>query len=252
MKSQKNNISYWVLYLAMPVIVLLIWQGLAVAGFIKPYTMPAPTAIVKAAIQYGTSGKLASYIGISILRVVEGFVAGLILAFLLGIASGLSRRIEIITDFCLQILRPIPPIAWIPLAILWFGIGESSKIFIIFIGAFFPIFITIVDGIKAIDHKYYELARVYEVPKRQFILHVMIPGALPAIMTGIRVGMGNAWVCVVAAEMIGATQGVGFMLMDGRSMSRPDVVILGMLLVGIIGKWMDDILLYIRRRVVVR
>ncbi|WP_301861245.1 ABC transporter permease [uncultured Megasphaera sp.] len=252
MKTTKRSLSYWLLYLAMPVLVLIIWQGLAVAGIIKPYTMPAPSAIVKAAIQYGESGKLAAYIGISVLRVIEGFLAGLVVAFILGIASGLSRRVEIFTDFCLQILRPIPPIAWIPLAILWFGIGELSKIYIIFVGAFFPVFVTIVDGIKAIDKKYYELAQVYEVPKKQFILHIIIPGALPAIMTGIRVGMGNAWVCVVAAEMIGATKGVGFMLMDGRSLSRPDIVILGMLLVGCIGKIMDDVLLYIRRRVVVR
>lgn len=249
---QKKTVRYWLWYAALPILVLIIWQSLDAAHIIKPYTMPSPVAIVKATIEYIQNGKLVGDIVISLVRVIEGFLAGLVIAFGIGIASALSQKVEIFTDFCLQILRPIPPIAWIPLAILWFGIGETSKVFIIFIGAFFPIFVNIVDGIKAIDRKYYELAAVYEVPKRDFIRHVIIPGALPAIMTGIRIGMGNAWVCVVAAEMIGATKGVGFMLTDGRSMSRPDVVILGMLLVGIVGKLMDDVLLRIRQKVVVR
>ena len=251
-KQEKRTVQYWLLYASMPILVLAVWQGLDAANIIKPYTMPSPVAIVQATIEYIQNGKLFGDIAISLIRVLEGFFAGLAIAFVIGIAAALSRKVEIFTDFCLQILRPIPPIAWIPLAILWFGIGETSKVFIIFIGAFFPIFVNIVDGIQAIDKKYYELAAVYEVPKWQFIRHVIIPGALPAIMTGIRVGMGNAWVCVVAAEMIGATQGVGFMLTDGRSMSRPDVVILGMLLVGIVGKIMDDVLLRIRAKVVVR
>ncbi len=118
-------------------------------------------------------------------------------------------------------------------------------------GAFFPIFINTVDGIKNIDAKYFELAQVYEVPKMKLIRKIVIPGALPQIMTGIRLGLGNAWVCVVAAEMIGATTGVGYMLADGRSLSRPDVVILGMLIVGIIGKIMDDLILRLRDKIII-
>ncbi len=248
----KKNAKYWAVYSTLPILLLIIWQGAAIMGWIKPYTMPSPKEIVNVFIEYASNGKLWSNVLISLIRVLEGFFLALILAFIIGIASALSKKIEIFTDFVLQILRPIPPIAWIPLAILWFGIGEASKIYIIFLGAFFPIFINIVDGVKSIDKKYYELAQVYEVPQMQFIRHVIISGALPAIMTGIRVGLGNAWVCVVAAEMIGATKGVGFMLSDGRSMSRPDVVILGMLLVGIIGKFMDDFLVWLRKKIVVQ
>ncbi len=250
--KKKKSLKYWLLYCALPVILLIIWQGADSAGIIKPYTMPSPEAIVNVVIEYAQNGQLAGHIGISLVRVLEGFFIALIAAFVLGISVALSRNVEIFTDFVLQILRPIPPIAWIPLAILWFGIGEASKVYIIFLGAFFPIFINIVDGIKNIDKKYYELGAVYEVSKMSFIWHVIIPGALPSIMTGVRVGLGNAWVCVVAAEMIGATQGVGFMLSDGRSMSRPDVVILGMLLVGIIGKFMDDFLVWLRNKIIVR
>lgn len=250
--KQKKGFSYWILYCALPIILLIIWQALDSLGFIQPYTMPSPKAIVNVVIEYAANGQLFGHIFISLVRVLEGFFLAMIVALILGISAALFKKVEIFTDFVLQILRPIPPIAWIPLAILWFGIGEASKVYIIFLGAFFPIFLNTVDGIKNIDKKYYELGAVYEVPKLKFIQHVIIPGALPAIMTGIRVGLGNAWVCVVAAEMIGATKGVGFMLSDGRSMSRPDVVILGMLLVGIIGKFMDDFLVWFRNKVIVR
>lgn len=149
-------------------------------------------------------------------------------------------KFEKLTDFALQILKPIPPIAWIPLAILWFGIGEASKIYIIAIGAFFPVFVNTLGGIKNIDKKYLELASVYEVPRSRVIREVILPGALPFIMTGLRLGLAGAWICVVAAEMIAATKGVGYMLMDARSLARPDIVILGMLVIGLIGKLMDD------------
>ena len=128
----------------------------------------------------------------------------------------------------IQVLRPIPPIAWIPLAILWFGIRESSKVFIIFLGAVFPIVINTLEGIRATDRRFVELARVLEVPRGRFVRQVILPGALPAIITGLRVGLGNAWVCVVAAELIAADKGVGFIIVDGRELSRTDVVIAGM------------------------
>ncbi|MBO7618704.1 MAG: ABC transporter permease, partial [Bacteroidales bacterium] len=144
---------------------------------------------------------------------------------------------------------PIPPIAWIPLAILWFGIGESSKLYIIFYGAFFPILLNTVDGIHNIDKRYLELGRVYEVDKKRLVWRVILPGALPSILTGIRVGLGNAWVCVVAAEMIAATKGIGYMLTNGRSLSRADDVILAMLLIGIVGKFMDDVLKFVSKKI---
>lgn len=247
----KKGIGYWVMYLALPVVIVILWQAADAVGLIQPYTMPSPLAIVQTTWEYIQSGELLNSIGVSLVRVLEGFFIALISAFLLGIATALFPKFEICTDLVLQIIRPIPPIAWIPLAILWFGIGQSSKIFIIFLGAFFPIFINTVDGIKNIDSKYFELSQVYEVPKKELIRHVVIPGALPSIMTGIRLGLGNAWVCVVAAEMIGAVSGVGYMLANGRSLSRPDIVILGMLIVGIFGKLMDDILRKVREKVIV-
>ncbi|HEY5555535.1 MAG TPA: ABC transporter permease [Acetobacterium sp.] len=186
----------------------------------------------------------------SIIRVITGFSLAALAAIIIGIAISLSKNFEIVTRFVLQVLKLIPPIAWIPIAIVWFGIGEPSKIFIIFLGAFFPIFINVVDGIKQIDKRYVEVSKVYEIPDLKFIRKVVIPGALPSIMSGLRIGLGNAWICVVAAEMIAATSGIGYMLMDGRQLSQPDVVILAMLIVGIIGKLMDDVLGIIERKTV--
>lgn len=246
-----KGIGYWGLYLGLPVVLVIIWQLADVVGWIHPYSMPSPVAVVETTWDYIQTGELLDSMVVSVVRVLEGFLLALVTATLLGIAAALFPRFEIATDLVLQIIRPIPPIAWIPLAILWFGIGQSSKIFIIFLGAFFPIFVNTVDGIKNIDPRYLELSRAYEVPGRDLIRYVVIPGALPSIMTGIRLGLGSAWVCVVAAEMIGAISGVGYMLSNGRSLSRPDIVILGMLIVGIVGKLMDDVLCWLRKRIIV-
>lgn len=236
--------------MTLPILVLLVWEGAALAGQLKPYTMPEPKVIVTTTIQMLRSGELLQNIGVSIFLVLEGFFLALLVAFVIGLFVSLFPKFELFTDMVIQIIKPIPPIAWIPLAILWFGIGQNSKIYIIFIGAVFPIFLNTVDGIKGIDKKYLELATVYEVPKIQLVRKILIPGALPSIMTGIRLGLGNAWVCVVAAEMIGATSGVGYMLANGRSLSRPDIVILGMLIVGIFGKLMDDFLRFLRKKLI--
>lgn len=249
-RAQTWGIAHWVLYLALPAILLGAWWFAGSAGNIKSYSMATLPEIGNTIVEYAASGKLWVNVLVSIIRVLEGFLAALVVALILGIAAGIFPKFETFIDLVIQILRPIPGIAWIPLAILWFGIGETSKVYIIFIGAFFPMFVNIVDGIRGIDRRYFELGAVYEIPRWDFIREVVIPAALPQITTGIRLGLSGAWICVVAAEMIGATSGVGFMLSDGRSMSRPDVVILAMLIIGIIGKAMDDLLRWQRKRLI--
>lgn len=250
MNTSKKSIGNILLYWSLPVILVIVWQCFDWAGKLTAYTMPSLAGIIETTIEYIQNGKLIENIVVSFVRVIEGFLLALAVAFIMGISVSLFKKFDIFTDLIIQIIRPIPPIAWIPLAILWFGIGQGSKIFIIFLGAFFPIFINTVDGVKNIDNRYLELSKVYEVSKLELIKKIIIPGAMPSIMTGIRLGLGNAWVCVVAAEMIGATSGVGFMLSDGRSMSRPDIVILGMLIVGIAGKIMDDLLKILRSKII--
>lgn len=238
-----------ILYILLPVLVIILWEAVCHLNLVQVYNMPAPEVILKDAVEKISTGVLWKHISVSFIRVLEGFLIAMVSALALGILVGLSRGAERFTELTLQILKPIPPIAWIPLAILWFGIGESSKLYIIFYGAFFPILLNTVDGIHNIDSRYLELGRVYEVDRMQLIRKVILPGALPQILTGIRVGLGNAWVCVVAAEMIAATKGIGYMLSNGRSMSRADDVILAMLLIGIVGKLMDDVLKFISKKI---
>ncbi|HWQ79583.1 MAG TPA: ABC transporter permease [Anaerovoracaceae bacterium] len=245
-----KRVRFWLISLILPFLMLAVWKSADLLGMLKPYTMPPPEKVISTAIEMTKDGSLQKHIISSIILVLEGFFLALGAAFVIGIAIGLSKRVEAFFELTLQIFKPIPPIAWIPLAILWFGIGAESKIYIIFVGAFFPILLNVVDGIHNIDSRYFELAKVYETPKLKFILKAVLPGALPQIMTGIRVGLGNAWICVVAAEMIAAMVGVGYMLTYGRSLSRPDMVILGMLLIGIIGKIMDDILKYLTEKLI--
>ena len=228
-------------YLALPAAGLAIWQTASSLGYIAPYALPSPWLILRTGVESVADFSLPRDILVSLGRVVGGFILAALAALALGIVTALSTRFETYTRCLFQVLKPIPPIAWIPIAILWLGIGESSKLFIIFIGAFFPVFINTVSGIRHIDPRYVEVARVLEIPYGKFVKTVVLPGALPVILSGLRIGLNSAWICVVAAEMIAATSGIGYLLMDGRQLAQPDKVILAMLVVGVIGKITDDL-----------
>jgi sulfonate transport system permease protein len=249
MKFFKNQtVRFWLISLILPLVMLGLWKGADLLGMLKPYTMPKPESVIETAVELAVAGKLHIHILSSIMLVLKGFLLALGAGVLLGILIGLSKKIEAFFELTVQMFKPIPPIAWIPLAILWFGIKDESKIYIIFLGALFPILLNVVGGIKSIDPRYFELAKVYEASRNKLIFQIVLPSALPQIMTGIRVGLGNAWICVVAAEMIAAVTGVGYLLTYGRSLSRPDMVILAMLLIGIIGKIMDDALKFVSKK----
>jgi len=235
-------------YLLLPIAVGGVWELLSRTGVIQHTLLPPPSGVLEAFWKLLVKGRLLVHATASLQRVLEGFAVAALLGLGVGIAMGISRTASRLADLVIQVLRPIPPIAWIPLAILWFGIGESSKVFIIFLGAVFPIVVNTLEGIRQTDSRFVELARVLEVPRSKFVRKVVLPGALPAIITGLRVGLGNAWVCVVAAELIAADRGVGFIIVDGRELSRPDVVIAGMVTIGIIGKLMDVALKHLETR----
>lgn len=249
MKKENSKKLYpKIQYIVVPIIILIIWGIAGMLGWIKGYTIPTLGKVFETAWLLTKSFVLIEHIIYSVLRVLVGFLIAAILGIVLGIFTALSKTFYTYSDCLIQILKPVPPIAWIPIAILWLGIGEPTKIFIIFIGAFFPVFANTVDGIRQIEGKYVEVAEVLEIPRMKFIKKVIILGSLPSIMTGLRVGLGSAWMCVVAAEMVAATRGIGYMLMDGRSLSRPDMVILGMFIVGIIGKLMNGWLLKLEKK----
>jgi sulfonate transport system permease protein len=237
-------------YTGLSVVVIALWQGLFYLGCLNPVLLPPPSQVAQAFWELLKSGDLLRHIGISVLRVLEGFAIAALLGLGLGVAIGLSRTLDRWTDLIIQVVKPIPPIAWIPLAILWFGIGEQSKVYIIFLGAFFPIIINTIDGIRQTDGKFVELARILAVPRTKFVRQVVLPGALPAIMTGLRVGLMVAWMCVVAAELIAASSGIGYLIMDARQLSQSDVVLVGMISIGVVGKLMDSTIKLLERRLV--
>ena len=238
------------LYVALPLAVIALWQGLFQLGLIRPILLPPPTKVGAAFLELALSGDLFRHVAISLVRVLEGFGIAAVTGLLLGLGIGLSKRIDRATDLFIQLVKPIPPIAWIPLAILWFGIGEAAKVYIIFLGAFFPILVSTIDGIRQTDHRFVELARILEVPRRRFIARVVLPGALPAIMTGLRVGIMVAWMCVVASELIAASSGIGYLIMDARQLSQTDVVLVGMITIGAMGKLLDTMLKAMERRLI--
>lgn len=252
-KTNNNGLKRYlnfIEYFSIVIVIIALWQMLEVVEVIDPVTLPSPLQILETFLSMIGGGELLKHVLVSIVRVFQGYALAVIFGILFGIAIGLSKRLNRVTDFVIQILKPIPPIAWIPLAILWFGIGETSKIFLIFLGGFFPILINVTDGIQQTDKKLIEVAKVLETPKISFIAKVVIPSALPSIFTGLRVGIGSAWMCVVGAELIASDQGVGYMIMNARQFSQPDVVIIGMLAIGFIGKIIDVILKTIERKLI--
>jgi len=234
----------------LPCIVLAVWHGITVNGLVKPILLPSPAQVFDAFVVMLANGELVTHLGTSMIRVLEGFILAALLGVGLGLILGIFPLMFELMDGLIQLLRPIPPIAWLPLSILWFGIEEGSKIFIIIIGAFFPIFINVLDGIRQTDRKFVELSQVLEVPRRKFIAKVVIPGALPFIISGLRVGLGYAWMCVVAAELSAGMTGIGYMLTDARALAQTDRVLVGMLAIGVIGKIMDSVLRAMEKRII--
>jgi len=180
----------------------------------------------------------------SLYRVFLGYVFAAMLAIPLGIAMGWSEKLRMLLGPIIELLRPIPPLAWIPLSILWFGIGVKSAAFIIFLGVFFPVLLNTTDGVLGIDPVLIEAARTLNASDRDIFFKVLIPGAVPSIMTGMRIGVGIGWMTLVAAEFTGVRQGygLGYMIMTARDIQRPDEIIAGMLVIGVIGLCIDGAL----------
>jgi L-asparagine transporter-like permease/ABC-type proline/glycine betaine transport system permease subunit len=249
-KVNTKKIPYiGVLISAACMTIVLLWSGLETMGYINPITLPAPATIAATTVSMLKDGSLQQQLLISIIRVLEGYFLACGLGIALGIVIGLSKKMNKMLDLIIQILRPIPPIGWIPLAILWFGIGETSKVFIIFLGGFFVILINVIDGIRQVDYKLIEVAKVLEIPRFRMIATLIIPAALPNIFTGMRVALAACWACVVAAELVASSSGIGYMIMNARQFSMSDVVIVGMLSIGVIGKCMDVALKQVERKI---
>jgi len=222
--------------LVVPTIIIIFWALLTTyTGIIPSYLIPSPHDVFVAFITLLVNGTLISDTIETLTRVILGFIVAAAVAIPLGIIIGWSKTIENYLGFTIGILRPIPPIAWIPFAILWFGLGLGSAIFIIFVGSVFPILINTADGVKRIDKVYVESASTLGADQYQTLRKVVVPAALPNIITGLKVGMGIALMCTVAAEMIGSNNGLGYLILTATSMLDSASAIVGMLTIGLIG-----------------
>jgi sulfonate transport system permease protein len=224
---------------ALPLTLLAVWQIASVSGLVKPYLLPPPAAVATTLWELTLNGTLARHVQASMTRWVIGFVLGGGLGLLLGSWVGLSRGAERALDTSVQMLRTVPFLAMAPLLIIWLGLDEAPKITLVGLAAFFPLYINTFAGIRNVDRKLIEVGRVYQLSRVEMLTRVIIPAALPAVFTGIRYGLGVAWLALVVAELMGATRGLGFMLVEGREFVRIDVIVGGILLFSIVGKLVD-------------
>lgn len=231
-----------------PFALIIIWEGLARAGWLTPQVLPAPSKVLKTAYKLAVFGSLLKDLGISMLRAAIGFAIGGSIAFILGTLVGFSRIAEALIDRSVQMVRAIPFLASLPLVIVWFGVGEAEKIFLVALGVAFPIYVNTTLGIRQIDPKLLELGRVQGLNRRQLIRHIILPGALPSILTGVRYSLATAWLALVVAETIGAQSGLGFLAMDAREFLRTDVIILTIVIYALIGVVADSLAKLLERR----
>jgi NitT/TauT family transport system permease protein len=219
-------------------VLLAIWWGTVV--WTKSAIFPTPWQVITGTIELIEDGTLWMHIGSSLFRVAAGFLLAVALAVPLGLWMGWVKGAFITLNPLFQILRPISPIAWIPIAILWFGVGNTSPIFLIFISSVFPMIVQTTVGVHTIERRYLRAAENFSVSRYTLFRQVVIPAVLPQILIGMRIGLGVAWLVVVAAEMIALRSGLGYLIMDSRNAgNRYDLVIAGMIIIGLIGLMLD-------------
>lgn len=222
--------------------VLITWQIVSSTGLIDPGVFPGPIKVLSAGFGGIPIPRLLEHIGISLLRVTEGFAIGAVLGISLGISAGWNRRLGNVVSAPIELLRPIPPLAWIPLAIIWLGLGEASKVLIIFFGAFFPIFTNTYKGMLNVDPVLMRAGQVLGLRGHKLLVQVAIPATFPDIATGLRVGFTYAFGAMVAAELINSSSGLGYLIMNARNLGDISIVIFGILMIGTLSLVIDFIL----------
>jgi len=226
----------------VPLLLLALLETLVRSGALPAHQMPAPSQVAQTLYLLAQSGELWRHLNASLLRVGAGFAIGAALAIVIGTWVGLSRRAEAYLEPTFQALRAIPSLAWVPLLLLWLGIDETPKIVLIALGAFFPVYLALLAGIRNIDRKLVEVGRLYGLSSLALVRRILLPAALPSLFTGLRGALSLSWMFLVAAELIAATRGLGYLLSDGRETSRPDLVIAAILLLALLGKLSDSLL----------
>jgi sulfonate transport system permease protein len=233
----------WVL----PVLLLVGWQAAVQSGLLSTRVLPALTDVAAAAAKLIRSGELFEHMGVSFARAAAGFVIGGSLGFGLGLLNGISPTAARLLDSSLQMIRNVPHLALIPLVILWFGIDEEAKLFLVALGVFFPIYLNTYHGVRTVDANLVEMARVYGLRDIALFREVILPGALPSILVGFRYALGIMWLTLIVAETIAAQSGIGYMAMQAREFMQTDVVVLSILIYAVLGKLADSIARWLER-----
>jgi sulfonate transport system permease protein len=223
----------------VPAAILGLWEYAARSGLLSARVLPEPWAVAEAAWHLARTGELWANLQVSAWRAFAGLALGGGLGLGLGLLTGLSRPAELALDTTLQMLRNIPPLAMIPLVILWFGIDEGAKLFLVALGVFFPLYLNTVHGIRSVEPALIEMARSYGLSGWSLYRDVILPGALPSILVGLRYALGLMWVLLIVAETISASSGIGYMTMNAREFLQTDVVLVGILLYALLGKLAD-------------
>ena len=234
--------------LIVPVALLILWQMVSDAGVYSRAQLPAPLDVWRAGRQLEEADLLGLHLRASGERVAYGFGWGAVIAIGLGLIVGLSRWAEALLASTLQAIRAVPSLAWVPLLVLWMGIGEGPKITLIAVGVFFPVYTNLVDGIRQTDRKLVEAATAYGMRGFRLAREVLLPAALPSLFTGLRLGLAQGWLFLVAAELIAASRGLGFLVIDGQNTGRADIIVMSIVLLAVIGKGTDFLLQLVERR----
>lgn len=238
-KTFKKHIKEWILLLILPVLFAVLWQVASANKLVNPSVLPAPQKVWAALVKQISTGSLWKHIASSLLRVIKGYFIGTVAGLALGIVAALNKSVRKLIEVPVGLLRPIPAIALIPFFILWMGIGEMSKVSVIVFGTFWPVLLNTIQGICSADDKLLEVGRILEKDRKTVLIKIILPSALPAIFTGLRLGISSAWTCVVAAEMIAASSGIGFLISYSREMAQPATLLVGIATIGLFGLLID-------------
>lgn len=234
--------------MVLPVLLLLLWQWAATNGMFSASQLPTPSSVVAALFELIERGTFWSHVAISVQRVLLGFAIGASAGIVIGSLVGLSPWVSRILSPTIQALRAVPSLAWVPLLVLWMGIYEGPKVTLVAIGAFFPVFTTVASGFMHTDRRLIEVGRAYGLKGHRLVTGVLLPAAAPTVFAGLRLGLAQSWLFVVAAELIASSKGLGFLLIDSQNTSRTDILLLSIICLAILGKTTDFILATIERR----
>ena len=233
---------------ALPILIIALWQWAAERGWTNPLFFPAPDVIAGAFGELLSTGELFHHLGISVWRALIGFLLGGSFGLLVGLLSGLSRKAEYVLDPSLQMLRTIPHLAIAPLVLLWFGFGEQSKVVIIALGAFFPLYVNTFMAIRNVDNKLFDVAKVLAFGRAKLVFRLVLPAALPGILLGLRLSLALSWIGLVVAELIGSQSGIGFLINLGKQTSATEDIFVGVILFAIVGKLVDSFVRVLERK----